>query len=175
MPPFALVTIDGGDAVNWHARANGDDPVAMITDELLPQLAARQLTTERLALWGWSLGGFGALHLAGVLGAERVAAVVATSPALWRGFDETMPGTFDDAADFARVDLFGRTGQQAGIPVRIDCGKSDAFAERARDFRAALATTPAGGLTPGCHDNAYWTRMVPEQLAFIGRRLNLQL
>src|SRR6185437_2329685 len=34
--PFALASIDGGDNTYWHPRSDGDDPIAMLTDEFLP-------------------------------------------------------------------------------------------------------------------------------------------
>ncbi|MGZ4709952.1 MAG: alpha/beta hydrolase-fold protein, partial [Acidimicrobiales bacterium] len=109
-PPFAIASVDGGDTTNWHRRADGDDPPTMITDELLPMLSARGLDTGRVGLWGWSLGGFGALALATTMGPSRVAAVAASSPAVWATYGATQPGTFDDQADFAANDLFERTG-----------------------------------------------------------------
>ena len=170
-PPFAIATVDGGDATNWHRRADGDDPPAMITDELLPMLSARGLDTDPIGLWGWSLGGFGALLLASDLGPSRVAAVAASSPALWATYSATQPGTFDDEADFQAHDLFARTGELDGIPLRIDCGTDDPFAGEARRLRSQLEPTPDGGLRPGCHDEAFWTRSAAAQLEFIGQHL----
>src|SRR5690606_18771218 len=62
--PFAIASVDGGDATNWHRRADGDDPTAMIGDELFPLLAGQGLDVRRHAFWGVSLGGTGALYLA---------------------------------------------------------------------------------------------------------------
>lgn len=174
VPPFAVVSVDGGDAVNWHRRASGDDPVAMVVDELLPEMARRGHPTDRVALWGWSLGGWGALHLATQLGRERVAAVAAASPAIWRTFADIQPGAFDDAADFDRHDLFRRSGELSGIPLRIDCGDSDPFASGVADLRSALSSSGAaidGGLSPGCHDSTFFQHVEPEELAFLGRHL----
>ncbi len=44
--PLAVVSIDGGADTYWHPRVNGEDPLAMITDELVP----------RLATWGCAPG-----------------------------------------------------------------------------------------------------------------------
>ncbi len=60
---LAAVTVDGGDTY-WHKRADGDDPVGMITQEVLPRLAAAGLRTARIAIIGVSMGGYGALLLA---------------------------------------------------------------------------------------------------------------
>src|SRR3954447_10669133 len=79
--PFAVATADGG-TTYWHPRPNGEDAGAMVVDELLPLLAAHGLDTTRLAFQSWSMGGYGALRLAGVVGSGRVRAVAALSAAL---------------------------------------------------------------------------------------------
>ena len=144
----------------------------MVTDEFLPLLAEHGLETERFALLGWSMGGYGALLLAGRLGAERVSAVVAVSPAMWEDFAQTPAGNFDDAADYAKHDLAGRQDELDGIAVRIDCGTEDGFVAVARAYAAGFDDPPAGGFQAGGHDDAYWRRMAPDQLAFVGARLS---
>ena len=173
VPAFALAAVDGGDKTNWHRRQSGDDPLAMITDELLPLLAARGLSTVRIGLWGWSLGGYGALLLASALGSQRVAAVVATSPALWETFGATGPGTFDDEADFTANSVSSRLAQLERLPLRIDCGRDDPFAMPVRRLRAAVQPTPAGGLSAGCHDEAFWTRSAAPEIDFLGQHLGV--
>lgn len=143
--PFALASIDGGSETNWHSRASGDDPQAMLIDEYLPLLADRGLRTDRIGLWGWSLGGYGALLLASELGAQKVAALEAASPALWLAAEDTAPDVFDDAADFEHNDVFTRTADLDGIPVRIDIGEDDSF-------------------TPN-------VEVAPQEIAFIGNHL----
>lgn len=166
-PPFALVSVDGGESY-WHARDDGDDAPAMIVDELLPLVARHGVRTDRVGLLGWSMGGFGALHLAGSLGPDRVAAVAVMSPALWRDYADTAPGAYDDADDFAAVDVTSRQESLRGIPVRIDCGRSDPFAAATRDYVRGFERRPAGGFQPGRHTVGYWRRMAPRQLAFLG-------
>jgi enterochelin esterase-like enzyme len=80
MAPFALASIDAGDTY-FHRRASGEDDGASVVDEFLPMLADRGPDTSRLAFLGWSMGGYGSLLIAGMLGAERVTAVAAASPA----------------------------------------------------------------------------------------------
>jgi S-formylglutathione hydrolase FrmB len=169
--PFAIASVDGGDHSYWHRRADGSDSGAMVVDEFIPLLAARGLDTSRIGLHGLSMGGYGALWLSTRLGASRVAAIVAESPAIWHSAGDTPSGAFDSAADFAAHSIFGRTQQLAGIAVRIDCGSSDGFAAVTRDLRAALTPRPAGGLEPGDHDMAYWRRMAPAQLDFVAAHL----
>jgi len=169
VPGFAIATVDGGDAVNWHRRQTGDDPSAMITDEFLPLLAARGLPTDRIGLWGWSLGGYGALLLASSLGPGRVTSVVAASPAIWDVLSSTGPGTFDNEDDFNANNLSSRHAQLESLPLRIDCGRDDPFATPVRRLRAALNPTPTGGLSPGCHDDAFWTRSAAPEIDFLGQ------
>ena len=77
---------DGGDADGTDGGdADGTDGGAMILDEFLPMLAndpRLNLSTDRIGLFGWSMGGYGALRLASMLGAPRVAAVAVSSPAM---------------------------------------------------------------------------------------------
>lgn len=169
---FAIAAADGGDTY-WHPRRSGEDAAAMITDEFLPLLAEQGLSTARIGLYGFSMGGYGALRLAGVLGPDRVAAVVAVSAALFASAADSADGAFDDAEDFATNDVMGRQSQLAQIPVRLDCGRGDPFTPAVQRYRAGFAAenAPSGGFQPGGHDEDYWRRMAPAELAFVGERL----
>lgn len=171
VPPFAVASVAGGNGY-WHPRHDGTDSAATVLDEFLPMLARRGLrTTSGLGLLGWSMGGYGALRLAGLLGPSRVAAVVACSPALWRSPGESAPGAFDDAEDFRREDVFAARTAIARVPLRVDCGLGDPFLAAARAFVAGVTPRPEGGFQPGGHDGDYWRRRLPDQLAFLGRHL----
>ena len=169
--PFALASVDGGETY-WHARDNGEDAGAMVLDEFLPLLADRGLDTGRVGFLGWSMGGYGALVLAARLGRNRTAAVAAESPALWHKFEDSTPGAFDDAADFADATAFGRQHALDGIPVRVDCGEADPFYAAVRDYVHGFEDPPAGGFQPGGHQPGYWRRMAPHQLQFLARALS---
>lgn len=172
VPPFVLVAVDGGPDSYWHPRASGDDPIGMIVDELLPRMRERGARVDRIGAIGWSMGGFGALVLTRRLGARRMAAVVAASPALFPSYADarsTNPRAFDGAADFARHDVFAALDELNGVPLRVDCGTSDPFAEMARRLRDRVH--PAGAMAGGCHDGAFWRRHLRAQLAFLGHRL----
>jgi S-formylglutathione hydrolase FrmB len=169
--PFVVASVDGGADTYWHRRASGDDPAAMVADELLPLLGRRGLDVARIGLLGWSMGGYGALHLAGLLGSARVAAVVAESPALWESFGDTAPGAFDSPSDFARNTVFGREALLRGIALRVDCGRGDPFYPAVRDYVGALRPAPDGDFEPGGHTVGYWRRMAPAQIGFLARHL----
>lgn len=168
--PFAVATVDGGDHSYWHPR-RGDDAAAMVVEEFLPVLAARDLDVRRIGLLGWSMGGYGALYLGTQLRRPRICVLIAESPALWQHSWQSAAGAFDDAADFDAHTVLGRQHRLAGIPLRIDCGASDGFAPITRELQATLTPPPAGGIEPGGHDEAYWRSQALAQLEFAARHL----
>ena len=172
-PPFVLASIAGGNGY-WHARRDGTDSGRMVVEEFLPSLAAAGLAATgvyRVGFLGWSMGGYGAIRLAEQLGASRVAALAAASPALWLRPGDTPQGAFDDAEDFHLNDVFGRRDLLRGIPVRVDCGSSDPFLAATRSFVAGLTPAPSGSFGPGRHDNTYWRTLAAAQLTFLGAAL----
>ncbi len=169
-PPFTIVGVEGGNGY-WHARADGDDAGRMVVEELLPLLAKRGLAVDRIALLGTSMGGFGALLHAERLGPERVAAVGALSPALWRRFDDAAPGAFDTAEDFADHDVIAGRERLAGIPTRLDCGRDDAFADACRSLLDGAPDGVEGAISAGCHDAGFWRAAAPRHLDRIGLAL----
>jgi S-formylglutathione hydrolase FrmB len=168
--PFALVSVDGRAASYWHRRADGTDPQAMIRTDLLPLLARHGLDTTRIGLYGWSMGGYGALLLAETHH-PVVRAVAVSSPALFTSAGGTPAGAFDDASDFDRHDVFAHPARLHGIPLRIDCGRSDPFYPATHDFVGRLRPRPAGSFGPGAHTTTYWRGVAPAQLRFLGRHL----
>ncbi|GLY73353.1 hypothetical protein Airi01_016200 [Actinoallomurus iriomotensis] len=150
VPPFAMAAID-----DW-ADVTGD-PSPVITESLVPFLHDQGLSTGRIGLLGWSIGGRGVLSLASVLGPDRVAVVAATSPAI----------SHDDAVAFSR--------SVARIPVSVTCGRDDALSIPAKTLldRLRLAKTAevTGGIYAGCHDAVFRRRVLPAQIAFLGRHL----
>jgi hypothetical protein len=173
--PFALVSVDGGDRY-WHPRADGDDPLAMITDELLPRARDRGLRADRIGVTGWSMGGYGSLMMAresehGRLGGLVITAAAASSPALFESFEASSRGAFDSATDWARWGDLAQHPDVSRTPLRVSCGTSDPFAEQTRVYREHCATAPSGGLGPGRHDDGYWRSLLPGHLAFLGEHL----
>ncbi|MCW2947819.1 MAG: esterase [Actinoallomurus sp.] len=172
VPPFAIVTVDGGPTY-WHPRADGDDPLRMISEELLPGLARRGLRADRIGVMGVSMGGYGALLLAETLGIGRVAATAASSPAVFGSFAaarRTNSHSFDDRSDFARHDAVGGLARLDPRTTWVDCGRSDPFSGVTRRIRERLGH-PSGGMFEGCHDASYWRSRLPGQLEFFGHHL----
>lgn len=168
--PFAIASVDGGNHSYYHPRADGTDPQRMIVDELLPVLAARGLRTDRIALGGISMGGYGALLLAERLGPSRVAVVAVDSPAVWQRWQDSAQGAFDGPQDFSAHDVIEASATLRGLPVRVTCGTSDPFLPGVRELLRKLPSAERE-LGPGAHNSAWWLHTAPAQLAFVGRHL----
>jgi enterochelin esterase-like enzyme len=171
-PAFALAAIDGGDHGYWHRRADGDDPGGMLLDEFVPLLATQGLVTSRVGVFGWSMGGYGALLLAETAGRERIAAVAADSPALWSDHAESAAGAFDGATDFAAHDVMAGADRLAGIPVRIACGDRDPFYDAVRAFARDVPDLAGTDFSTGAHTDTFWRRTAPDQLRFLASTLD---
>jgi enterochelin esterase-like enzyme len=167
VPPFSVVTVDGGTGY-WHPH-DGEDAGAMVVDDLLPAVApAADLDLDRLALLGWSMGGYGALRLAPLFGSGRVRAVAAASPAIWREADEASPDGFDDEAEYEEYSAFGHQEDLEAIDVRIDCGDGDPFRYDVEDYVEGSDGAIDAFFEAGGHDRGYWRRVLPDQLRFLG-------
>ena len=171
---------DGGDHSYWHRRQGGDW-ARYVADEVIPLVARRfHADPRRVAIGGISMGGFGAVDLAERM-PGRWCAVGAHSPALWQQADQTAPGAFDDAQDFAAHDVIATAATQAGEsalatqPLWLDAGQSDPFLPGDRALVAALhaAGDEAVRLNtrPGGHDGDYWRSRWPEYLRFYAAAL----
>ncbi len=165
LPPFAVVAVDGGGGY-WHDRDSGDDAGEMVLDELIPMLAGQRLDTSRVGFIGWSMGGYGALLLGARLGPARTAGICAVSPALWTSAGAAAPGAFDGEQDYAANSVWGLAALGA-VPIRIDCGNGDPFAAATRQFIAQLPNPPAGGFSPGGHNDAFWSSQLPAEISWL--------
>ena len=151
-PPFVLVGADGGET--YWSGGPGDDPQAMLRDELPLWSRARGFDPSRLALYGWSMGGFGVLRFA-ELNPRRARAVAALSPAVRTG----------DA-------VFTGASALVGSRTALWCGDSDALSPAVHDFAAVVPGAPAvAAWDKGAHTRAYWNRVTPAAFAFIGSSL----
>jgi acetyl esterase/lipase len=168
---FALAAIEGGRSY-WHPRADGTDAGGRVLDRFLPLLGDRGFDVRRPGFMGWSMGGYGALLLASerVERGLSVGPVLAISPAVWEDYDDTSPASFDDVEDFAAYGMFARRDLLEGIDVRIDCGRGDPFYGNAKDFADGLDAELH--IEAGAHNDAYWTRVLPEQLTWLGDRIS---
>jgi enterochelin esterase-like enzyme len=168
--PFAIAAVDGGQTW-WHRRASGTDTQSMVLEEFLPLLAGQGLDTGKLAVFGLSMGGFGALLLASQHRMPGLRAVAAMSPAVWSRYDAGRSDNFDGAADFAANDIFALRPELESVPKRIDCGTGDNLLFSVKDYVKDLPGEHEGGFQDGGHDSGYWRSILPDVLSFLGRNL----
>jgi len=176
LPPVVLMMpSDGlsGDGSGYVAQA-ALDAERWIIDEV-PALA-RQLVgcTERspLLVAGLSMGGFGALRLAGKH-PQRIAAAAAlsavTEAAQLDGFMEESRAGWSLLPEDGSV-LAALTGAPGPLPpLRIDCGHDDPLLDANRALHRALEQAGVSHVyaeRPGGHDWPYWTRTLEDTLVF---------
>ena len=151
-PPFVLAGADGGRR-DWRPH-DGDDPQRMVYEDVPNWCAERGFDIARLAVWGWSTGGAGALRLA-----------------------ETFRGFVKAAAVFSPTvtpgdDVFEGVSRLRNQPVGLWCGLDDRLLEDVHALQMALPLPPlAGGFTDGGHDMDYWKSVVPQAFQFVGGML----
>jgi enterochelin esterase-like enzyme len=179
--PILALPGGGGDSY-WHDREAGPYGTYVL-DELIPRLVRRfGVDPGRVAIAGISMGGFGAFNLARQQ-PDRFCSVAGHSPAVWEAAEDTAPGAFDDAEDFARNDVLtavaAEPGPLEGMRTWVDVGEDDPFAPAATKLYEALEASGARAsyrLWPGGHETDYWrgnwrayARFYAETLAECGR------
>lgn len=100
---------------------------------------------------------------------QRYCSVAVASPALFRSYDEenhAIGDGFDDAAQFARYDVFASAARLAGIPVRIRVGYADPFLTAVEAFANVAPHADVGYVEHGCHTDGFWRMTAPDLLAF---------
>jgi len=151
--PFVLAGATGG-VLRWEPSGK-DDPRAMVHDEVPAWCMERGFDISRMALWGWSMGGYGVLRLAEVY--PRFArAVAAFSPACSTG--DT---------------VFREAGKLKGTPVGLWCGRQDSLFDTVTALEKALPEPKAAGsYAAGRHTRRYWNRCTPAAFDFVAAELH---
>ncbi|GAA3954420.1 alpha/beta hydrolase [Actinoplanes auranticolor] len=150
--PFVLAGATGG-RLSWRP-SGADDPQRMVHEEIPAWCAERGFDTDRLAVCGWSMGGYGALLLAQTF-PRFVRAVAAFSPAV-------SPGD----------DVFARAAALRGVPVGLWCGTDDGLLPEVRALERALPQPrAAGSYTEGRHNFGYWSTCLPAACDLVARAL----
>jgi len=174
LTPMAMVTVDGGGGY-WNPHP-GDDPMAMVVDELIPRCRAGNLgrPPRKIGAMGISMGGYGALLLA-----ERypalISAVAAISPAIWTSYTEARsanPGAYASAESFGADNAVTHAHALAGTPVRVASGVDDPFHP---GVEALIGTLPAGAtvdISSGCHTGSFFASQEPPSLHFLSDHLD---
>jgi pimeloyl-ACP methyl ester carboxylesterase len=173
LAPMAMVTVDGGGGY-WNPHP-GDDPMAMVIDELIPRCQRLGLgrPPRPIATLGISMGGYGALLLAEKY-PHLIAAVAAISPAIWTSYPQARqanPAAYASAAAFAAGDAVTHAAALGRRPVRIAAGYDDPFYPGVQALTRALPATAVVDFGPGCHDGSFFTAQEPPSLAFLAGHL----
>jgi S-formylglutathione hydrolase FrmB len=170
-----VVLLNGGQHSWYHDRRNGRW-ASMILDDAIPDALRRfHARPDRIAIGGISMGGYGALHLA-ALRPREFCAVGAHSAALYESYRASAPVAFDNAADFARNDVFkaARQGRFNRLPVWIDGGSNDPFHDADAVFSSLLRARGVGvtyHVWPGAHTASYWEAHMAAYLDFYASAL----
>jgi enterochelin esterase-like enzyme len=167
-----VVALDGGDHSYWHDRRDGRWGSYVLREAIPEALRRLHADPARIAIGGISMGGYGAFDIAR-RSPGRFCAVGGHSPAFWVSARQTAPGAFDDAADFARHDVYGWVRSQrrpyGRTPLWIDRGDRDPFRPYDDAVVSALRARGAKLTThvwPGGHDATYWRAHVGAYLRF---------
>lgn len=178
IPPMRLaMPSDGlwGDGSGYVAHATGQDFERWIVEEV-PD-AAGHVGGAPIFIAGLSMGGFGALRLAGKYPQRFAASAGHSSITEAQQFDALMTENRAgwSAAPQDRSVLAALTHAAASLPaLRFDCGLDDPFLAANRSLHQSLA---AAGIAhdyaehPGGHDWPYWSRHLEDTLRFFASTL----
>ena len=182
IPPMVMVMpSDGlwGDGSGYVAHG-GQDFECWIAEEVpAAASAACDACSEASPLFvaGLSMGGFGALRLAGRYPQRFVAAAGHSSVTDATQMDalmaESRDGWAGTPADTSVLDAL-RTASPPLPALRFDCGRDDILTDANRQLHADLLQAGIAheyAEHAGGHDWAYWTQSLEDTLRFFGRTL----
>jgi S-formylglutathione hydrolase FrmB len=170
---MAIAVADGG-SLYWNPHP-GDDPLRMLTDELIPLCRRHHLgeSPDRIGVLGISMGGYGALLLAETR-PDLITAAAAISPAIWTTYSQARavnPNAFAGASAFAEHDVITHASALGRLPVWIASGTEDPFHPGVLALARKLPASVELRITAGCHDGAYFAQQQLPALQFLGRHI----
>jgi pimeloyl-ACP methyl ester carboxylesterase len=174
LAPTAIVTVDGGNGY-WNPHP-GDNPMAMVVDELIPLCQQRGLgrLPQKIGAMGISMGGYGALLLAEKY-PDLIAAVAAISPAIWTSYPEARAanaGAYESSRSFIDNDAVSYARLLADKPVRVASGDKDPFHSGVESLDQALPSGSAVEFSHGCHTDPFFLSQEPPSLSFLAQHLS---
>lgn len=169
VPAFGFIAVDGGDNY-WHENVPGDDPMAMLLDEV-PRWLKERGYGEPFAVTGVSMGGFGSLLYARRR-AERgdpIAAAAAISPGLITTWPEMAKRkAFKNEGEWASLDPLRHLKSTGSTALGVWIGDRDRFIEGTRRFihevRPAVGVVKSGG-----HDDGLYRKVTPDVVQFLAK------
>lgn len=173
--PFGFIAVDGGDNY-WHRNQSGDDPMAMLLDEVPQWLAERRLGGpggNPFACTGVSMGGFGAMNYARrrTERGQPANAIATISPGLITSWAEmSKRHAFTDEAQWASLDPLRHIPELGPAPMGLWCGDRDKFIEGCRQF-IGRAPLEVASITPGAHTEEYWRTVTPDVIRFLASHI----
>jgi enterochelin esterase-like enzyme len=169
VPAFGFVAVDGGDHY-WHENVPGDDPMAMLLDEI-PRWLRERGYGEPFAVTGISMGGFGSLLYARRR-AERgdpIAAAAAISPGLITTWPEMAKRrAFKNEAEWASLDPLRHFDSTGSTALGVWIGDRDRFIEGTRRFIREVKPE-VGVVKPGGHDEDFYRKVTPDVVQFLAK------
>jgi pimeloyl-ACP methyl ester carboxylesterase len=173
LAPMAMVTVDGGGGY-WNPH-RGDDPLAMVIDELIPMCQSLNLGRhpQKIGTMGISMGGYGAILLA-EKHPDLISSVAAISPAIWTSYSEahaSNPGAYASPAAFAAGDAITHVSSLVGKPVRVASGNDDPFHPGVQALAEVLPRSAVVEISAGCHTDSFFSSQEPPSLLFLSQHL----
>jgi hypothetical protein len=175
VPAYGVVAVDGGDNY-WHQVHPGDDPMAMLLEEIPRWLRARGLGGEDglpFACAGVSMGGFGALLYTRrrVERRQPPAAVATLAPALILTWQEMAKRKiFTGIDDWTALDPLRHLDAVKNVPSAVYCGLEDPFVTGVRRYIAAVKPSVAY-LAHGKHGDAFNRTVDASLVSFLGKHV----
>lgn len=173
--PFGFVAVDGGNNY-WHQVRPGDDPMAMLLEEVPVWLRERGLGSSDgtpFAAAGLSMGAFGALLYARRRAERKVPLPVAAivGPALMTRWEIMRTRrVYESRQAWAADDPLRHIDTLGDVRVGVWCGIEDAFIDGVRKF-IRLADPELAYLGPGGHREIFNSDVAADVVRFIGTRV----